>query len=228
MADTEKTFNEFAYIVSHDLGAPLRAMIAFSQLLAACDSDALGETERLYLSMIIDNGEKAQKMLQGLLEYSRTHTHAAPSAPADMQALWRFCEAEAAQKASGATIQARELPVVHADSAQLQRVLAILLDNALTYHAPRDAPRVEVSARAEEGEWVVTVRDHGIGIAPKFHETVFLPFKRLHAEEEFPSIGMGLSIARRIVERHGGRIWAESAPGGGAAFHFTLPMAEDA
>jgi len=228
MAEIEtvaKNFKEFAYAVSHDLGTPLRAMVEFSRILKAENLDALDDDSKLYLSMIINNGEKAQAMLAGLLEYSRLNTVVMPFAPTDCNQLIGQCQSELAETIAKhkAKIAAGALPTVHADSDQIKRLLLALLRNAVLFHPAGKVPDVSVSAEQHANEWVFTVRDNGIGIDPKFHERIFLPFRRLHPEEEYPGVGMGLALAKKIVEHHGGRIWVDSEPGRGAAFLFSLP-----
>lgn len=225
MESLAKTFKEFAYVVSHDLGTPLRAMIEFSKLLKEENSEALNEESQLYLSMIITNGEKAQAMLAGLLDYSRLNTSAKPSAPTDCNQLLRECQNALAEKISAhnAKLTVSSLPIMSSDAEQIKQLFMSLLDNAITYHVRGEAPAVSVSAERQAADWVFSVRDNGIGIDERFHERIFQPFKRLHPDGEYPGVGMGLALAKKVVERHGGRIWVDSSPGQGAAFLFSIP-----
>jgi len=230
-AETEnlaKNFKEFAYAVSHDLGTPLRAMVEFSRILKTENTDALDEESKLYLSMIVDNGEKAQAMLAGLLEYSRLNTVAMPFVPTDCNQLIDQCQTELAETIAKhkAKISASTLPTLHVDSDQIKRLLIELVKNALIFHSADTVPDVVLSAKQHADEWIFTVRDNGIGIDPKFHERIFLPFRRLHSDEQYPGIGMGLALAKKVVEHHGGRIWVDSEPGRGAAFLFSLPAGD--
>ncbi len=223
-----KTFKEFAYVVSHDLGAPLRAMIQFSHLLQSADAHALSEEGKIYLHMIVENGQKAQAMLAGLLEYSRLNTDVNPRQPTDLNKQLQQCREELASKIeeNDATVVAGPLPVVQANPDQARRLLFCLLENSLTFRNENQAPVVTIAAEQKEGEWMITVRDNGIGIDPRFHERIFMPFRRLHTDEKYPGIGMGLALAKKVADQHGGKLWLESEPGRGAAFKFTLPVAE--
>lgn len=220
-----RNFKEFTYIVSHDLGTPLRAMVEFSRLLKADEVESLSEESRLYLSMIVENGERAQAMLSGLLEYSRINTVLMPFSPTDCNQLLRQCQAELGEKVSGreAALTMDPLPVLWSDSDQMKRLFLALLENALIFHPPGARPDISVSAKLQSGEWVFAVRDNGIGIDPKFYERIFQPFKRLHPEGAYPGIGMGLALAKRIADRHDGRIWVDSIPGQGSSFMVAFP-----
>jgi chemotaxis family two-component system sensor kinase Cph1 len=124
---------------------------------------------------------------------------------------------------SGATVTADALPAVHADRLQLGLLWQNLLSNALKFHGP-EPPRIHISARRDGPQWVFSVRDNGIGLDPKQAERIFEVFQRLHTREKYPGTGIGLAMCKKIVERHGGRIWVESAPGNGATFYFTVPV----
>jgi light-regulated signal transduction histidine kinase (bacteriophytochrome) len=224
-AEVAREFKEFAYVVSHDLGAPLRAMVEFSKMLRTDNPDMLSDESGLYLSMIVENGQKAQAMLSGLLEYSRLNTVEMPFAAVNCNTLLRECEEKLREKitATKAKISSVLLPTVVADANQLRRLFLALFENALTFHKPNIPPVIFVSASKEGNEWVFNVRDNGIGMDPKFHGDIFRPFRRLHAEKDYPSVGMGLALAKKIVDHHGGRIWVESAPGHGSSFFFSIP-----
>ncbi len=220
-----KTFKEFAYVVSHDLGTPLRAIVEFSRLLKTDNPDALNDESKMYLNMIITNGEKAQAMLSGLLEYSRLNTVTMPLMPTDLNHLLRQCQEDLSLEIESqkAKLSVDPLPSVDSDAAQMRLLFKALLENALLFHAPGHAPSVAVSAAERENGWLFTVRDEGIGIDPRFHERIFQPFKRLHPDGEYPGVGMGLALAKKVVDRHGGRIWVDSTFGQGASFNVLLP-----
>jgi light-regulated signal transduction histidine kinase (bacteriophytochrome) len=223
--DPADELREFVYIVSHDLGTPLRGMVEFARLLKTEQPDSLNEDGRLYLSLIVESGEKLQAMLSGLLDYSRLNTRALALAPVNCNHVVEQCRTALKDKmaAAGAELEIAVLPDITANSAQIRQLFLALLDNALTFHPPGQRPRVQVAVEEGVGEWVFAVQDNGIGIAPEFYEKLFRPFKRLHADREFPGVGMGLAMARKILGRHGGRIWISAAPDQGTAFKFTLP-----
>lgn len=222
-------FKEFAYVVAHDLSAPLRGMVEFSKLLKTEQFDALSDDGKEYISLISESGEKLQKMLGGLLDYSRLNTMGKPLSKVDCNRVLEDCRIVLKDKleASNAKVDITALPSVMADADQLMQLFLLLVDNALTFHVPGGAPDVSVCAENNEKDWVFTIRDNGIGIEPQFHKRVFQPFQRLHTDSEYPGIGMGLTLAKKIVTRHGGQIWIDlTPPGKGSSFHFTLPHKE--
>lgn len=212
-------FREFAYVVSHDLNTPLRAVVGFSEMLSQRYGEGLDERGRRYLDFIENGGKKGQEILEALLQFSRLSTLEDITREAvDVGACVQQCLDERKEKieAAGAVFTTGALPVVQADAALLARLFGFLIDNAITYSPAK--PKIAI----EEKSGVFTVRDNGIGIAPEHQETIFRPMRRLHHEDEYPGLGMGLALASRIVERHGGKIWVESEAGRGSAFHFTL------
>jgi light-regulated signal transduction histidine kinase (bacteriophytochrome) len=156
--------------------------------------------------------------------YSRVNSRAQPLAPTDAHAALGEALANLSLniKEAGAIVTNDELPTVKVDHSQLVQVFQNLIGNAVKFHGP-EPPRVHVRAERGGGEWTFSVRDNGIGIAPEHFERIFVLFQRLHARADHPGTGIGLAVCRRIVERHGGKIWVESARGKGATFHFTLP-----
>ncbi len=214
----------FAYIASHDLQEPLRTLSSFLQLLARRYEGQLDERADTYIRFAVEGAEQMRGLIHGLLEYSRVGTRASDPEPVGCEeALGVAMRNLAAQiDETGATITHDPLPTVVADGTQLIQLLQNLLANAMRFHG--DAPpTVHVSARRDDRMWRLSVRDHGIGIEEPYLERIFGVFQRLHTREEYPGTGVGLSICRRIAERHGGRVWAESVPGEGATFHATLP-----
>ncbi len=221
--DSRRAMEEFTQKVAHDLNAPLRCIVGFSQLLEERCCSELDEKALHYVELIQESGRKAQQLLAGLLQYSRLDTVPLAPAPVDCTAVLNAClrhfwkEIERRQ----ARVEVQPLPVLAADGERLALLFSCLLDNALKFSARE--PLVAISATRADRAWEFCVRDHGIGIAPKDHEIVFNIFHRLHPEKEYPGNGMGLALAHRIVELHGGRIWVESRVEEGAAFYFTLP-----
>jgi light-regulated signal transduction histidine kinase (bacteriophytochrome) len=212
---------------SHDLRAPLRRARSFAQLLlprvrAGLDAEATDLCERA-----VRCAAEGEELLDGLLTLARVTARADPFAPMDCGTALRDAVRALEQGIgdSRAEIRLGSLPVLSGDAAQITDLFTRLLDNALKFRKKDEPPRIAVSAEARGAEWWFSVQDNGIGIAPKDHERIFVVFQRLHGAREYPGIGLGLAVCRSIVERHGGRLWVESAIGQGATFRFTLPRA---
>jgi len=215
----------FAYLASHDLAAPLRAVSGFVSLLGRRYGERLDDEAREIIGYAIDGVQRMQAMIDDLLLYSRAGTvdlQREDVAAGDLvQAALRDLAPAVAE--TGATVDVGELPTVRADAGQLERVFQNLLSNAMKYTAPDVEPRVLVSCRDCEADWEIAVADNGIGIEPRNAERVFEMFARVHGGAEYRGTGLGLAISRRIVERHGGRLWVEANAGGGSVFRLTLP-----
>jgi PAS domain S-box-containing protein len=217
--------DQFAYVASHDLKEPLILLSAYARMLGERHGDALDEEGRTFLGHVRDEAARMKAMIDDLLDYSRLQTRADDSSTVELdQAL------DVALKTLAPLIEETQarvdvdgpLPAVEGSPAQFERVFRNLISNALKFRG-EDPPVVNVSAERMAGEWVVSVRDNGIGIDPAKAGRIFEVFQRLHSQEEYTGTGMGLAICKRIVERHGGRLWVEPAPGGGSAFRFALP-----
>ncbi len=220
----------FAYVASHDLQEPLRTIRGFGERLAARCGERLDPTEREYLDRMLAATERMQEQIRDLLALSRISTSEAPPERVELGEVLERVRADLAGhlEAEQAELEVRPAPAVLGNEPQLRRLFANLIGNALKFRSPGRAPRVEVSAEpapGEPGRLLVTVRDNGIGFEPAMAEAVFRPFKRLHRREQYPGTGIGLAIAKAVVERHGGKIEAEGRPGEGATFRFTLPLA---
>lgn len=222
-------FQEFAHVVSHDLQEPLRMVISYLQLLDRRAGPRLDDSEREFLTYAVNGGKRMSTLIHDLLDYSRVGSQTQGFAPVatgdavkEALANLRMAAAEV-----GAEITCGDLPVVLGDHAQLVRLFQNLIGNAVKYRAPQRAPRIHVAAERQAGRWLFSVRDNGIGIDPKDAERIFVIFQRLHGRDEYDGTGIGLAVARRIVERHGGRIWVESQPGDGSVFCFTLASAPE-
>jgi len=159
-----------------------------------------------------------------LLAYSRVGTRGKPFQPTDCQAVLNqvLANLKVAIEESGAVITQDHLPMVMADESQMAQLFQNLINNAIKFRG-KASPQVHISAEQKEKDWVFSVRDNGIGIDPQYYERIFMLFQSLHSREEYPGTGMGLAICKKIVERHGGRIWVESEPGKGSTFYFTIP-----
>jgi len=224
LAATNKDLEQFAYIASHDLQEPLRAVGGFLTLLQQRYRGRLDEKADSYINAAVEGATRMQALINGLLEYSRVGTrgNVPTPAPAGLALQEALENLQTLIQESGAVIAADPLPVVPADAAQLTHVFQNLIANAITFRSER-TPEIQVGSRREDGAWLFWVRDNGIGIEPQYHERIFMIFQRLHTRTKYPGTGIGLSICKRIVERHGGKIWVESQPGQGATFYFTLP-----
>ena len=227
-AARDADFERFVYSVSHDLQEPLRMVASYVQLLARRYAGRLDADADDFIGYAVDGSQRMQAMLDGLLRYSRIASQGKPLAPVALESVWARVLEQLQDdiERTGAVVTHAPLPVVTADAAQMALLLRQLLDNALTFHGEA-APRIHVSCERRERDWLIGVRDNGIGIAPQDAERVFTIFRRLHPGESQPGTGMGLALCQRVVERHRGRIWVESAPGHGATFFFTLPATEE-
>lgn len=214
----------FAYVASHDLQEPLRTVSNFLHLLEDRYGDRLDDDGRAFVSLALQGAQRMRHLIAALLAVSRVDSHGAAMAVVDLGAVAERVLAglRAAVEESGATVEVDALPSVTGDEIQLEQVLANLIGNALKFRGV-SAPRVVVTATRAHREWVIGVADNGIGIPADSFERIFVIFQRLHAPQEFGGTGLGLALCKRIVERHGGRIWVESSPGRGSTFRFTMP-----
>jgi PAS domain S-box-containing protein len=228
LTESNTALEQFAYAASHDLQEPLRTMSAYAQLISRQYGGKLdGDCDQM-LAFIVGASARMTMLVQDLLEYARfTTEQSRPSSAAldeDLEAA--ITHLDEAIKASGAQVTHDAMPSLAVDRGQMVRLFQNLIGNAVKYQKAGQRPEVHVSAEKEGAEWVISVRDNGIGFDPAEAQKIFDPFKRLHTAAEFPGTGVGLAICRRIVHAQGGRIWAESAPGQGATFRFTLPANE--
>ena len=217
---------QLAYVASHDMQEPLRMVASYLQLLTRRYGDRLDADGHEFIGYAVDGAKRMQAMINDLLVLSRVSTKARPFAPTDCAKVLATAriQLQVAIAESGATITEDPLPTVQGDAVQLLQLFQNLIANAIKFRGDA-APEVHVSAEATEEGWCFSVRDNGIGIAPEYFERIFLLFQRLHGRKEYPGTGIGLALCKRIVERHGGRLWVESASGQGSTFRFTLPGA---
>ena len=218
---------QFAYIASHDLLSPLRSIAGFVQLLKIKYQGTPDEQANDWIHRTVQAIGQMQALIRDLLAYSRVDSRFRPFVATSF--LDVFHDAVKLLEPSIREVQGQvtcaELPVIMGDRSQLVQLMDNLIGNGLKYHGDR-APRVHVSAERNGEEWNFSVCDNGIGIAPEYYERIFEIFQRLHDKEEYPGTGIGLAVCRRIVDGHGGRIWVESEPGQGSAFHFTIPAVQ--
>jgi PAS domain S-box-containing protein len=216
---------QFAYLASHDLQEPLRMVASYLQLLERRYREKLGTDAGEFIDYAVEGATRMKRLINDLLEYSKVGTAERPFEPTQsLEALEEaLANLQVAISESGAKVTHGPLPAVTADRKQLVQLFQNLVGNAIKFRSAAP-PRVHVAAQMERGEWVFSVRDNGIGIDPKFADRIFIIFQRLHGREEYPGTGIGLALCRKIVERHGGRIWVEPGPGGGSVFFFTVPL----
>jgi light-regulated signal transduction histidine kinase (bacteriophytochrome) len=214
----------FSYSVSHDLKAPLRAIDGAAGIMKMKFGAQLPAGADPYLARISQSARRLGVLIEGLLEFarlSRQDLHRDPVQPDEVvRAVLQGSDASIQER--GAIVKLGALPSCHADALLLRQVYENLVSNALKYAAQARPPAIEIGAKREGGEVVYYVRDNGVGFDMAYAGKLFGVFQRLHAPEQFEGTGIGLALVRRIIERHDGRIWAESAPGAGATFYFTI------
>jgi light-regulated signal transduction histidine kinase (bacteriophytochrome) len=224
LESSNKELEQFASVASHDLQEPLRKIAGFTELLERRYRDRLdGDADR-YLTYIVDAAKRMRILIDELLSYSRLGRGERKYLPIDCNKVLEqvLGDMEKTMKESGALVTHDELPAITADGVQLGQVFQNLIANAVKF-CGNGQPRIHVSARHEGDEWIFSVRDNGIGIEPQFFPRIFGMFQRLHTQTEYPGSGIGLAVCKKIIERHGGRIWVESTVGKGSTFCFALP-----
>jgi PAS domain S-box-containing protein len=224
LEDVNQELERFSYTVSHDLRAPLRAIGGFAKLLKEEHTARLDPEGLRLLGVIHVNTERMGRLIDDLLALSRVSRVPLTRAPVDMRSVVAAVVAD--RRAAGSdgrvAIAVGNLPSVEADPALIKQVWERLIDNAAKFAAEVEDPRVEIGAETGDGSTVYTVRDNGVGLDMQYAEKVFEVFERLHPQSEYEGTGVGLAVVQRVVHRHGGRVWVESAPGQGATFFFTL------
>ena len=225
LARSNRDLEQFAYVASHDLQEPLRMVATYTQLLAERYQGKLDADADKYIQYAVDGAVRMQKLIQDLLAFSRVARQGMTLLSTDCNTVLEagLKNLEAAIQESGAVVKHDQLPVVMADSSQLVRVFQNLIGNAIKFRSS-EPPLIRVSAEMRGKEWVFSVADNGIGIAAEDADNVFVIFWRLHGRGEYPGNGIGLSICKKIIEQHGGRIYVESKFGQGSTFNFTLPV----
>jgi light-regulated signal transduction histidine kinase (bacteriophytochrome) len=214
----------FAYISSHDMQEPLRQIANFSEMLATEYSEQLDDRASRYFSYITAGASRMQALIIDLLAHSSVDQAEPRKVLASLEDILQktLGDLQTLIRESAAEISSDPLPAMEVNPNQMGQVLQNLIANAIKFQNERP-PRIHLSAKQEGGEWVVSVRDNGIGFGQEYAKDIFKVFKRMHSQEKYPGTGIGLAICKKIIERHGGRIWAESQPGQGATFYFTIP-----
>jgi PAS domain S-box-containing protein len=215
----------FAYVASHDLQEPLRMITGYTNLLSKRYRGKLDADADEFIGFAVDGANRMRVLINDLLTYSRVSSQGRKPAPTDCELVLRqtLTGLALAIEESAAKVTHDPLPTVNGDDVQLGQLFQNLIGNALKYRNGH-GPSVHVGCEWREADWLLSVRDNGIGINPRFAEKIFVIFQRLHTREEYPGTGIGLAVCKRIVERHGGKIWVESEPGKGSTFYFTLPV----
>ncbi len=216
---------QFAYVASHDLQEPLRMVASYVQLLAKRYRGKLDQDADDFINYAVDGAVRMQGLINDLLAYSRVGTRGRPFESSDLDEIFERAlgNLQASVVETGAQIDHGPLPTLLVDRVQFTQLFQNLIGNAIKFHNDTP-PHVRVAAERKNGEYILSVRDNGIGIDPEYADRIFMIFQRLHDRSEYKGTGIGLAICRKIVERHGGRIWVESEPGQGATFYFTVPV----
>ena len=220
---SNKELEQFAYVASHDLQEPLRMVASYTELLEERYKGELDEKADKYIGYAVDGAKRMQRLINDLLVLSRVNTRGKPFETVNcndlvekvLQGLGSTLNEKQAQ------IKADPLPTLTGDHTQLFQLFQNLISNAVKFHGA-EKPVVKISAKQDNSEWIFSIRDNGIGIDPEFFDRIFVIFQRLHERDAYQGTGIGLSIAKKIVERHGGKIWVESEPGAGSTFYFSL------
>ena len=227
LARSNAELEQFAYVASHDLQEPLRMVASYTQLLARRYKSKLDADADEFIGFAVDGASRMQQLIEDLLSFSRLTTRGKALTWTQAEAA---CNAaignlQESIKDSNAVVSVGPLPAVLADASQLAELFQNLIGNAIKYRNER-RPEIHVDARPHGNEWVFSVQDNGIGIEQQYFERIFQMFQRLHTRKDYPGTGIGLAICRKIIERHGGKIWVESQPRQGSTFLFTIPQAE--
>lgn len=225
---SNEELERFAYVASHDLQEPLRTIASFTQLLERRYKGKFDEDADEFMDYVIDASFRMKKQIEGLLEYSRVKTDQSGFQQVNLDLILNQVieNLRSLIEESGAVINHSSLPTVIGDYDQLRRVFQNLVGNAIKFRKSDVSPVIDISVREdkETNEFIFSIADNGIGIEEQYMERIFVIFQRLHTMETYKGTGIGLSVVKRIIERHGGRIWVESEPGAGSAFHFTIPL----
>jgi len=225
LARSNEDLEQFAYVASHDLQEPLRMVASYLQLLERRYGDSLEGEAKEFMAFAVDGANRMKRLINDLLAYSRVGTRGDEFSSINLNQIVGRVHSNLIEQIeeSGAVITHDALPTLTGDETQLLQLYQNLISNAIKFRKPEIPPGIHLGAVRENGDWKMFVRDNGIGFDPKYSERIFVLFQRLHSNQEYRGTGIGLAVSKRIVERHGGRIWVESKPGEGTTFFFTLP-----
>ena len=225
LARSNKELEEFAHIASHDLQEPLLMVSSYTQLLERRHKDKRDSDANEFIAYAVDGAKRMQTQINDLLAYSRVTTQGHSFEATSCSDIFETAVSNLAAsiEETGAMVTRDPLPILPADASQLVSVFQNLIGNGIKYRGDQP-PRIHVSAVESGHEWVFSLKDNGIGIEAEFPERIFVIFQRLHGKTKYAGTGIGLAICKKVIERHGGRIWVESEPEKGSTFYFTLPM----
>ncbi|MDQ3339877.1 MAG: ATP-binding protein [Myxococcota bacterium] len=225
LARSNADLEQFAYVASHDLQEPLRMISSYTQLLARRYKGKLDQDADDFVGFVVEGVMRMQRLINDLLAYSRVGTRGGDFAEIELDDVLKgvLANLQVAIAEANAEVTHDPLPRLRGDATQLGHVLQNLVGNAVKFCGDK-APRVHIAVRSDGGKWIVSVKDNGIGIEAEYFERIFVIFQRLHPREKYPGTGIGLAIAKKIIERHGGMIWVESKVGEGTTVSFSLPV----
>jgi len=226
---SNRDLEQFAYVASHDLQEPLRKVASFTQLLQRRYAGQLDERADQYIAFAVDGAQRMQRLINDLLAFSRIGRITTGFTAVDLDRVMGevATATDSAREYAGGELVWRDLPTVLGEEALLTTLLTNLVSNSLKFRRPGVPPRVEVSARRVGDEWEISCADNGIGIEPEFADKIFVIFQRLHSKDAYPGTGIGLAIAKKIVEYHGGRVWVDTDVAEGTVIRFSLPVMSD-
>jgi chemotaxis family two-component system sensor kinase Cph1 len=222
---SNEDLEQFAYVASHDLQEPLRMVASYLQLLDHRYGEKLPDEAREFMDFAVDGATRMKQLINDLLAFSRVGTRGGDFQDINLNTVLGQVHNNLMGliEETGTIITHDELPVIPADETQMQQLYQNLIGNAIKFCKDDQRPLIHISAEQKNGLWQFSVSDNGIGIDPQFKDRIFVLFQRLHGTDQYKGTGIGLAVSKRIVERHGGRIWVESQPGEGSKFFFTLP-----
>ena len=225
---SNEELEQFAYVASHDLQEPLRMVSSYTQLLERRYKDRLDDDAHDFINYAVDGANRMQRLINDLLSFSRITARGGEFKTTDLNPILGQTLVNLQQRINDthAIIVNDELPTLAVDAGQITRLFQNLLDNGTKFQVD-EAPRIHITVKEQDSDWLFCFRDNGIGIDPQYKDRIFVIFQRLHSKTDFPGTGIGLAVCKRIVERHGGKIWVESELGKGTSFYFTISKRKD-